>query len=1054
MAEITDVPQVIKEIGPTLFLGLGGTGAEVIARLKHKFELFYGETKREELKLIQYLVLDTAEYEKLSKTVKDHTDADRDFLYLGGFNGAEYIRNQYPLDEDLRGWWDNRCVLPEELIDDGASRIRQLGRLCLYRNREEFITRMRTKIRDTYNLENQLLAQGRLKGKSQTCNVYIVTGSCGGTGSGAFMDISLLVWEAVGAIFGFPPQMVCLIFLPFIYAEKGREISSILEKLLQANGYAFFEEMEYFLKYPLRINDYCFDSQARRRQKVAPVAGWRPFNQAYLIDNQIPSVGLIREMENLYTYVSKALFQLYVTPEENYHAQVWTNIKGTLYNGIDAIYGKPTAFSSLGLSTLEYPRERILTYLCAKYMHDVLANGFLKKGDWMEKAALLEAQGDVKEGKKGWAALLGGDQENELSGQFAKEIASRMSGAPTVESFQDEKGAYDHDGLIEMLRAQITAAEKAIEAGAERLKQIYNGFVEGAKSAILAQIDSFVDSCKDGIHYAKDVIIQTDNLLTQRLSSVRAEIHQKTSSLETRKREISSSDSEVEGSIASVDAAQNKLFGKKEALSEALEAYVGKVRSILQIGLELEAAKLRERFLIEVTGEPTGGKLTAVQTKGVTSGYKVQLSILDQWTADLGAMETDIGKLALEAEYMMKLGKYYTTTGKELTTTYLPEIASVELIAEKKEIQAMYSKQVVDDKTGEAQEILNRWNNDASIEKKLHHLKDDKAVLRSLKSLLHQRAHQLFARETQKSILELIEKEAQEEQARLYNNVDRLSIPCCSVNLSRLKEDDRSALTTIWSMGSETDLREKLPGKSAGRLAWAETGAEQISVMACQHGFPLFAVEGMSQLYPAYHALDKNRNFPHIRYPWNSEEGVHIDDNEEDMMTTMLVSHDARLYFAMGLFIDDLIKEKKELFEELFWIEEADRIFDNLQPRGYVYIKEGYNALEIEAMESEGERRFRMKKSTVRLGKEREEALQEFHKRQLLIDSGKMFVNALLQKIGDENFALYVERYQGKLLDVHKKQKMPPQKAFIRSLWQALDSFKKDITKPEEEEIV
>jgi hypothetical protein len=65
-----------------------------------------------------------------------------------------------------------------------------------------------------------------------------------------------------------------------------------------------------------------------------------------------------------------------------------------------------------------------------------------------------------------------------------------------------------------------------------------------------------------------------------------------------------------------------------------------------------------------------------------------------------------------------------------------------------------------------------------------------------------------------------------------------------------------------------------------------------------------------------------------------------------------------------------------------------------------------------------------------------------------------MFVNALLQKIGDENFALYVERYQGKLLDVHKKQKMPPQKAFIRSLWQALDSFKKDITKPEEEEIV
>jgi len=105
------------------------------------------------------------------------------------------------------------------------------------------------------------------------------------------------------------------------------------------------------------------------------------------------------------------------------------------------------------------------------------------------------------------------------------------------------------------------------------------------------------------------------------------------------------------------------------------------------------------------------------------------------------------GELALEAETDMKLDKYYTTSGKELTTTYLPEIASAELLAENPEIQAMYSKQVVEDKTNEVQEILNRWNNDASIkrgsatalssEKKLHHLKDDKAVLRSLKSLLH-----------------------------------------------------------------------------------------------------------------------------------------------------------------------------------------------------------------------------------------------------------------------------------------------------------------------------
>ena len=137
---MADNQQVVKEIEPTLFIGLGGTGGEVVARVKRKFELYFATASPEEQAragLLQYLVTDTATYGLLSQTARSVLDRDRDFVYLGGFNGAEYVHQQVGVNPDLREWWDPRYYVPNKLIDNGASAVRMLGRVCLFRSAAE-----------------------------------------------------------------------------------------------------------------------------------------------------------------------------------------------------------------------------------------------------------------------------------------------------------------------------------------------------------------------------------------------------------------------------------------------------------------------------------------------------------------------------------------------------------------------------------------------------------------------------------------------------------------------------------------------------------------------------------------------------------------------------------------------------------------------------------------------------------------------------------------------------------------------------------------------------
>lgn len=122
----------VRQIAPTLFVGLGGTGGEVAVRIKRKMELYFASNPDQQplAPLIEYMIVDTARFGLLSQTARAVLREDDDFVYIGGVQG-EQINQQARLDPDLGAWIDPNFEAPVGLIDSGANAIRMLSRACL-----------------------------------------------------------------------------------------------------------------------------------------------------------------------------------------------------------------------------------------------------------------------------------------------------------------------------------------------------------------------------------------------------------------------------------------------------------------------------------------------------------------------------------------------------------------------------------------------------------------------------------------------------------------------------------------------------------------------------------------------------------------------------------------------------------------------------------------------------------------------------------------------------------------------------------------------------------
>ncbi len=225
----------------TLFIGIGGSGKEVLLRLRRKFYASTGD--RYGFDFIRYLWIDTdismnpVSNEKWAVIGQNIQFGTRDKIdevlsiyinpkTLDGFydrvNNYEHIRSWIPTDA-LR-------PLGSNALENGARAIRPLGRLAFSWHADTVKNRIQENI-------NALDIQFTTEGISldDSISIYVVGSLAGGTGSGMFLELAKMIkanWPA------YPRYGV--FFLSDVFEDIGNN------QTRNANCYAALQELDFY----------------------------------------------------------------------------------------------------------------------------------------------------------------------------------------------------------------------------------------------------------------------------------------------------------------------------------------------------------------------------------------------------------------------------------------------------------------------------------------------------------------------------------------------------------------------------------------------------------------------------------------------------------------------------------------------------------------------------------------------------------------------------------------------------------------------------------------
>ncbi|MCL2699518.1 MAG: tubulin-like doman-containing protein, partial [Defluviitaleaceae bacterium] len=236
---------------PVLIVGLGGTGAESLIRVKKSINQYFkpgttaGGHMMDKPSNIEYLAIDSDDnLNNLRYKGISFSKENDEFVLLENANLMSIYRNRDSVFKDLTNSWVSGNLRLQQ-IKHGAGGIRQAGRFLMFININSVIAAITEKInRLTLNRTSKDLLY-----------VFILTGTSGGTGSGTFIDIPYLI-RRIAEAKGFETENIGMIFLPDVTLSDN-SIDGAAALNIKANGFASLKELDYLMN--LERNDEFFE---------------------------------------------------------------------------------------------------------------------------------------------------------------------------------------------------------------------------------------------------------------------------------------------------------------------------------------------------------------------------------------------------------------------------------------------------------------------------------------------------------------------------------------------------------------------------------------------------------------------------------------------------------------------------------------------------------------------------------------------------------------------------------------------------------------------------
>ena len=248
------IDRVEKLDDPLLVIGLGGTGADILLTIKRMFAERFTLPRDENGNPIpiprrtDYLAIDSSKATFMSFEQSESLDIS--------VNGLDSIlapdKRDVLLNPCERAWLDPKLNAASNGI--GAGTYRQAARLMLSRNYSRVYNALKTKL--------TRLASVKV---GMRMNVVIVTGICGGTGSGTFLDIAQIVRKVLAddaALASMDKRITGYIVMPDISCAHVTSGGEPMQASLKANGYAALKELDFWMNvgthktpYTIRYSD-------------------------------------------------------------------------------------------------------------------------------------------------------------------------------------------------------------------------------------------------------------------------------------------------------------------------------------------------------------------------------------------------------------------------------------------------------------------------------------------------------------------------------------------------------------------------------------------------------------------------------------------------------------------------------------------------------------------------------------------------------------------------------------------------------------------------------
>jgi hypothetical protein len=428
-------------VRPTLFIGLGGTGKEILLRLRRKFYERWGVKG---LPCMGYLWIDTDSRDVLARgETIDEIDLELGFeehekvallqSTLGQDLGAvltEKLRNRH-----IHAWLPAEVEQFGRETGHGAGAVRAIGRLTFfdkYRAIDEAITRSLQWITDRPRLvetQERFLPGVEFDTSPQ---VHLVFSVAGGTGGGTFLDTAFLLRKHDVR------KLTGLMLLPNVYYstlnDEGAERS-------YGNAYAALKELEFFTRRVRPVTssgddlglgaDFDVNWTGRKEERIQGP----PFSVLYMCEmKNEEDIGAGNRTE-LFHMIADSLYldflpSSFSTQKRSRLSDIFQYMASIQdddvpVSGTTLRQSFSRRYASFGMSKIEIPFESIRES-CACQLADEILRHINRPSGNPSLQATLKTTVTGRFDAEGLEALFGNQWKAEISGAVAKEFPEAL----------------------------------------------------------------------------------------------------------------------------------------------------------------------------------------------------------------------------------------------------------------------------------------------------------------------------------------------------------------------------------------------------------------------------------------------------------------------------------------------------------------------------------------------------------------------------------------------------------------------------------------------------